>query len=97
MLDQLTIDDFEPLLDREVSLRFGEQRQSARVVEVARRGDKPAQGRQPFSVILESGPNDGYWPQGVHTLIHPDHGELALFMVPLGPGSGGMRYEIAIN
>jgi len=97
MLDTLTIADFETLVDRDVTLRFGEQAQHARVVEVSRRGQAPEGGREPFSVIVESGPNDGYWPQGVHAFVHPDHGELALFMVPLGPGETGMRYEIAIN
>jgi hypothetical protein len=97
MLDKLTIDDFENLIDRDVTLRFGDNEQAGRVVEVTRRGEKPPEGRQPFSIVVESGPNDGYWPQGTHVMVHPEHGELTLFMVPLGPGDHGMRYEIAIN
>jgi hypothetical protein len=97
MLDTLTIDDFANLIDRYVTLRFGDQEQCARVVEVTRRGEMPPEGRQPFSIVVESGPNDKYWPQGTHVMAHPEHGELTLFMVPLGPGEHGMRYEIAIN
>lgn len=97
MLDKLTIEHFEALIDHDIELRFGEQVQEARVVEITQRGQPPEDGREPFNVILESGSNDGYWPQGVHTLVHPEHGELPLFMVPLGPGEAGMRYEIVIN
>lgn len=98
MLDKLTADDFESLQDKKLSVRFGDDRlQSAKIVEVKRREHGSPETRTPFSVILESGSNDRYWPQGTYMLAHPEHGELALFMVPLGPSGSGMRYEIAIN
>lgn len=98
MLDTLTAEDFEALHGHTVEVRFGETTQPAEVVEINRReaGDEPGD-REPFSVVLESGDNEKFWPQGVHVLVHPEHGDLTLFMVPLGPGDGGMRYEIVIN
>lgn len=98
MLDKLTADDFESLQGKNLSVRFGDdQLQSAEIVEVKRRDHGLPGTRTPFSVILESGSKDRYWPQGTYMLVHPEHGELALFMVPLGPGGGGMRYEITVN
>lgn len=97
MLDQLTCEDFESLRGRTVEIRFGETRQPAEVVEVQRRTGGAPEGRSPFSVIVESGSRDRCWPQGLHVLAHPEHGDLELFMVPLGPGDAGMRYEIVMN
>lgn len=38
-----------------------------------------------------------YLPQGTYSLTHPVLGELALFMVPLGPQAGQMRYQVIFN
>lgn len=44
------------------------------------------------------GPRNGtYLPQGTYTLTHPALGTLALFMVPLGPQAGQMRYQVIFN
>lgn len=31
--------------------------------------------------------------QGTYTLVHPDQTEISLFMAPIGPINGTMRYE----
>ena len=36
-------------------------------------------------------------PQQIWTVHHPDLGEFALFLVPLGPDERGMRYEAVIS
>jgi hypothetical protein len=38
-----------------------------------------------------------YYLQGTFTLVHPVIGELLLFMVPIGSGTKGMRYEVVIS
>lgn len=97
MIDQLTVKDFQKLEDRELTLRFGDEEQSARVIETRETAGGAPGGRKPFSVILRSGPPDRHWPQGTHTVVHPEHGELALFLVPIGPDQKGMRYEISFS
>lgn len=54
-------------------------------------------GRVPFSLVFHSADRERYWPQQIFTLRHPDLGELALFMVPLGPDDRGMQYEAVVN
>ena len=52
------------------------------------------QSRRQFSLFF-SGPVEALLPQGTYVLRHPELGELDLFLVPLGPGDDGMRYEAA--
>lgn len=97
MIEKLTLDDFEQLREQEFTIRFGDTEQTARIVDTRRtQGGKP-DGRSPFAVTLRSGPPDKYWPQGTHTLVHPECGELALFLVPIGPDDEGMLYEISFS
>lgn len=52
------------------------------------------QERLQFSVVF-GGPSDPVLPQRTRALSHPELGELELFLVPIGPGTDGMRYEAA--
>lgn len=97
MTDQLTLDDFSELAEQEITLRFGDREQPARIIDTRETPGGLPGGRTPFSVVLRSGPPDHYWPQGTHTLLHPRRGELALFIVPIGPDEEGMRYEISFS
>lgn len=36
-------------------------------------------------------------PQGVQRVVHPTLGALDIFLVPIGPDSQGMRYEVIFN
>jgi hypothetical protein len=45
-----------------------------------------------FSLII-SGQASPWLQQATYLLLHPAMGELALFLVPLGPREGRMRYE----
>lgn len=94
MPDNIAIDDFRGLIGRNVTLKFGHQTQDGTVVEVAKAPGGLDGGRTPFSVVVRSGPVDQHWPQGTYALVHPDHGELPLFMVPIGPDESGMCYEV---
>lgn len=61
-------------------------------------GDTPeGSQRSPFSLLL-LGPGDGYLPQRIYELEHPQMGKLTLFLVPLGPDrEGKMRYEVVFS
>lgn len=80
-----------------MTLRFGATQQAGEILEVSGRQGGPATGREPFSVVVRSGPVDRHWPQGTYTLDHPELGPLELFMVPIGPDEVGMRYAISFS
>jgi len=66
-------------------------------VQRARYADDPAAvgpngRREPFSLHFR-GPRSPFAPQGTRRLEHDALGTLELFLVPLGPDAGGMRYE----
>jgi len=52
------------------------------------------QERQQFSLIF-TGPATPVLPQATYELDHAELGRLLIFLVPLGPREGRMRYEAA--
>ena len=52
----------------------------------------PGARRAPFSLIF-LGPAAPLLPQRIYRLSHPSIGTFDLFLVPLGPGQGDLRYE----
>src|SRR5205085_231555 len=68
------------------------------LVEVKGYGPLP-EGHRPaerFSLFFQ-GPGDVFIQQGTFTLEHPEMGEQALFIVPIGRDDGGFRYEVVFN
>ena len=51
-----------------------------------------SQHRRAFSLRF-LGPAQPILPQATYRLDHPALGSLEIFLVPLGPKDGGMRYE----
>ena len=56
----------------------------------------PNERRAPFSLVFQ-GPNIPPLPQRIYRLEHPELGMLDVFLVPIGQGAGGMRYEAVFN
>jgi hypothetical protein len=52
--------------------------------------------RIPFSLILH-GPLEPVLNQGIQSFTHPELGAAGIFVVPLGPEGGAMRYQIVIS
>ena len=50
------------------------------------------QERLQFSLVFR-GPAQPMLPQSTYALRHDELGEVELFLVPIGPGGDGMRYE----
>jgi hypothetical protein len=50
-------------------------------------------GREPFALIFV-GPGQLFLPQGMYRVEHDGLGSFELFIVPIGPGGEGMRYEV---
>ena len=78
------------LADRDARLELSETWES----QEAGGPGPDGRSRQQFSLFF-SGPADVVLPQGTYALRHADLGDLDLFLVPLGPRDGGMRYEAA--
>jgi hypothetical protein len=53
---------------------------------------RKASGRAPFTLTFE-GPPQALLPQGMYRVEHDGLGPFEIFIVPLGPGEGGLLYE----
>lgn len=92
-LDSLTAGDFEALRGQ----RFGLELPAGDTVplvlaEVSRRPPAGPGAREGFSVVFESSAPAAH-PQQIYRIEQPALGVLELFLVPIGPGKSGMRYE----
>jgi hypothetical protein len=110
MLDKLTSADFAPHLHETFQLSLGPWGQphdpaahgallALELVEVEdlgveRAADVP-RGR-PFSLIFRQ-PAGAHLPQRIYSIEHPTLGRLDIFLVPIGPDQGGMRYQAVFN
>jgi len=92
MLDQLTVEDFTPRLEDTFRLEMpdGGSMQLRLIEAVAMAGT--ATHREPFSLLFEGAP-EPILDQAIYRLRHDGMGTLELFLVPLGPGGGGIHYE----
>lgn len=53
---------------------------------------REASGRAPFTLTFV-GPTGIFLPQGIYRVEHDELGTFEIFLVPLGPGEGGLLYE----
>ena len=98
MLEQLTIADFQTHVNQSFSIRFGpEAIHLAQLTKVTPWSHGSDKYRQPFTLELETDLKERYYLQGTFVLVHPEHGDLEVFMVPIGPGENGMRYEVVFT
>jgi hypothetical protein len=98
MVEKITITDFQPYLHHSFAIRFTpEATQPAQLTRITPWGSESDKFRQPFTLEFEIELTHYYYLQGTFTLVHPVIGELLLFMVPIGSGTKGMRYEVVIS
>lgn len=95
MIDQLTREDFSDLPAG--ALRIAHPA-GPLALDVRELRDLPPTSPRPapFAVVL-AGPASPLLEQGIHPLLHPTHGRLDLFLVPVARDAAGMRYEIVFN
>lgn len=98
-LSTITLEDFEPCLGQS----FLVTPENADGLELELIQVKPlgaaglaAGARQPFSLLFR-GPLQPMLEQQVLKIENPTLGELALFMVPIGPDDNGMLYDVTFN
>ena len=94
--DQMTysFDDFHACLEQDFTLNTGSgDTVTLSLISVEKNPHSESiDGREVFSVLFR-GPADLVLPQQTYALNNRDMGELALFIVPIGPDEQGMCYE----
>jgi hypothetical protein len=95
MLDKLQCSDFLPHVGQKFSVRLdGVAPTEMELASASELGAaRQAGARRPFSLIFLGPAGSQYLLQGTYRLEHPQMEALDLFIVPLGPQQGRMRYE----
>jgi hypothetical protein len=95
-LDQLTSADFAVQLHTVFRARWTGiepvDLELNRVTDLNQAAATP-EGRRPFSLEFLGPVSSQYLPQHIYHLEHARLGEIEIFLVPLGPEQGRMRYE----
>jgi hypothetical protein len=89
-LAALTAESFEPRLRESFRLTAPSAALDLVLTELERHGQ--SEQRRAFSLRF-LGPPRPILPQAIYRLDNPAMGALEIFLVPLGPYDGGMRYE----
>jgi hypothetical protein len=94
-LEQLQSSDFLPHLNQTFTIQLeGVEPIELELVAVTERGAGFRSGaRQAFSLLFLGPVSSQYLAQHMFRLEHPEMGALDIFLVPLGPQEGRMRYE----
>lgn len=93
MLDRLTIDDFSGRMgERFTATAGGTRTLNLTLTSADALQGPPGAARMPFSLEFRDDAQD-HVPQQIVAMEHPELGAFDLFLVPLGPEAGGMRYE----
>lgn len=94
----LTLNDFDTLLTTVFTIRISDEVQlEAELIEVTELNNYSPLERNPFSIVFRTNQKDEYYQQGIFTIVHPEKGNLELFMSPLGFDSVGMKYEAVFS
>lgn len=93
-LQLLSAEDFSSLLNQKLWVRFTPHvRLPAELIDAKSFQNYSPLERQPFSIVVRTEQKNEYYPQGTFIIEHPDKGDLALFLVPIGFDAHGMKYE----
>ena len=99
MLDALTLDSFAGLAGETFTLSESaglalplELAEARSLASAGTAAEGRRRAREPFSIVFK-GPAAPVLPQRIYRLEHARLGALDLFLVPIGPGAGGLLYE----
>jgi hypothetical protein len=90
-LGALRIDDFTPHIDATFDMQATGGVVPLKLAKVDPAGDSGRAGGA-FSLIFVT-PKGPWLPQGVYPVPHPVLGIMEIFLVPVGPASGGNGYQ----
>lgn len=91
-MEDLTVERFAAHLHDRFTVIHQASRSEFALVEAAARGGGRPDGRTPFALLFH-GPLAPVLPQATYRFEHPAFPSLDLFIVPVGPEGGRMRYE----
>ncbi|MFH6992851.1 DUF6916 family protein [Flavobacterium sp. FlaQc-48] len=90
----LTLDDFNAFLNKVFTIKISDEIQlNAELIELTKLNNYSPLERNPFSITFRTEQKNEYYEQGIFTIIHPQKGNLELFLSPLGFDNVGMKYE----
>src|SRR5262245_19790788 len=95
-LDRLVKDDFDPYVGDEFELALdGDATLSLELVSSDSLSSATVErsARAPFALVFRSPGERRYAQQQIYTVRHAELGAMEIFLVPIGPDEGGMRYE----
>lgn len=98
MLETLTRETFEPRRGETFHVHLDDDSTiETRLAEVQGSTERTARvGREPFSLLF-LGPPHPVLPQRIYTLENTEMGSFTLFLVPLGPEGGEVRYQAVFS
>lgn len=93
MLETLTKDIWEACLDGNFQVEIDDRNLlDLKLHSVSGFGQHPQSRREAYSLMFQ-GPMQPVLMQKIHRIRHQQMGQLDIFLVPLGPEGGVMRYE----
>ncbi len=93
MLDKLTIEMFEEQVSRTFLIKVEDTDVEAGLVDCRSLESDAEEGRRkPFSLLFR-GPLEPVLPQQIYEVRSEQTELMEIFLVPIGPGKVGMRYE----
>lgn len=92
MLDTLTLNNWQTCLHDVFQADVAGQSLTFELVEATALTAQPNASREPYSLVFR-GSSEPVLEQGIVAMIHPEMGDIAIFLVPIGPDSQGMCYE----
>ncbi|KAF2339718.1 MAG: hypothetical protein REI96_19965 [Flavobacterium nitrogenifigens] len=94
----LTVNSFNSLVNRVFVIKISKEIQhDAELISVTEFNSYSPLQRTPFSLVFRTQQKDEYYEQGILTVIHPEEGDLELFLTPLGFDEVGMKYEAVFS
>lgn len=90
------LEKLEQLIGETVTFSSGDVSFDARLQQLDRLPQHTGDTHQPFSVIFLTQTSETF-EQQTYTMQYAQTGELLIFLVPIGPGEDGMRYEAVFN
>jgi hypothetical protein len=97
-LSTLSYGDFKSFLNKTFQIRFEPTvTLLAELVEaVELQGYSPLE-RKPFSITFKTSQKNEYYPQATFIIVHPEKGEIPMFLSPKGFDAEGMKYEAVFS
>ena len=94
----LSLNDFSSHLNTTFKIQISDEIQlDAELIEITKLNNYSPLQRNPFSIVFRTDQKNEYYQQGIFTIIHPEIGNLELFLTPIGFDKIGMIYEAVFS